>query len=67
MDKILEGLPDLLDKATRGTLGLTVLTILVLGGAIYLLFGSPVEFLKFLTFAIIATAYLGFLLVTGRL
>ncbi len=67
MDKILEGLPDVLDKATRTTLGLTLLSILVLGGAIYLLFGSPVEFLKFATFAIIATAYLGFLLVTGRL
>jgi len=67
MDKILEGLPEILDKATRTTLGLTLLSIFVLGGAIYLLFGSPVEFLKFLTFAIIATAYLSFLLVTGRL
>ncbi len=67
MDKILEGIPDTLDKATRGTWGLTALTILVLGGAIYLLFGSPFEFLKFLVFAIIATAYFGFLLVSGRL
>lgn len=67
MDKILEGIPDTLDKATRGTLGLTALTILVLGGAIYLLFGNPFEFFKFLIFTIIAVAYFAFVLVTGRL
>jgi hypothetical protein len=67
MDKILEGIPDLLDKATRGTLGVSLLSILVLGGAIYLLFGSPAEFMKLLTFLVVAIAYLGFLLVTGRL
>jgi hypothetical protein len=67
MDDILARIPDVIDKATRGTLGLTVLTILVLGGAIYLLFGTPAEFMKLVIFSIIVTAYLSFLLVTGRL
>lgn len=67
MEKILEGIPDFLDKATRSMPGLAALSILVLGGAIYLLFGTAVEFMKLLTFIVIATAYLSFLLVTGRL
>jgi len=67
MDKILEGIPGIVDKATRTPLGLALLGILVLGGAIYLLFGSPVELVKLVILLIIATAYLGFLLVTGRL
>jgi hypothetical protein len=67
MDDILARIPDVIDKATRGTLGVTILTLLVLGGAIFLLFGTPTEFMKLVTFSMIAAAYLSFLLVTGRL
>jgi hypothetical protein len=67
MDKIFESIPEVLDQATRTGPGLAALSFLILGGTTYLLFGSTFEFLKLLTFVIVALAYLGFLLATGRL
>lgn len=67
MDDILKGVPAIIDKASRSTWGVTALSVLVLGSACYLLFGSAGEFMRLLVFAIIASAYLAFLWISGRL
>jgi hypothetical protein len=53
MDKIFAGLPGLVDKTIRGTPEVTIPSILVLGGTIYLLFGTAAEFMKLMVFVIV--------------
>jgi uncharacterized membrane protein len=66
MDTVLDVISIVVDKVSQSRLAAAAVAVIVLLGAIYILFGSAVEFIKLLTFLIVATAVLVFLWVTGH-
>jgi len=66
VDRVLDVVSIVLDKAAQSRLAAMIFAVVVLLGAVYLLFGSAFEVIKLLAFLIIAAGVLAFLWVTGH-